>query len=166
MRKVLDDKGRLFGRVSIIDLLVLVVAIVIIVAAYTKFNVFDSPASTTSTVAVTYTVRIPAIRSTNANLLRVGDSLYSLDTGTNVGVITNIEITEAIGPEFLVDGTIIEERIEDRLDVLLTVLAQCSHSNGRYYANRSFELNANAQERFFTKYNEIAISTIMSISTE
>jgi len=166
MKRMIDDRGRLFGRVSVIDIIVLAVAIIIVVAAYTKFNVFDNPASIPAAITVNYTVKIPAIRFSNASLLRVGDTLYSLETGTVAGTITNVNMTEAVGLDRLVDGTIVEGRIEDRYDVLLTVEAQCSYSNGRYYAGRAFELSANSPEQFFTKYNEIATGLILTITAE
>ena len=164
MRRLIDERGRLFGRVSVIDIIVLAVAVVIIFAAYTKFNVFDNPASLTADVEVTYTVWIPALRFSNASLLRPGDNLYSMETGSNIGVITDVIITEAVAPEPLVDGTIIDSGVEDRFDVLLTVTALCSYSNGRFYADRTFELNANSPERLITRYNEIATSMITSIT--
>ena len=164
MKKIIDGSGRLFGRVSVIDIFVVIVAAVLVIAAYAKFNVLDNPLTVTGTVEVTYTVRIPAVRMTTADLMHVGDRMYSIETGANVGTIKNIEVTDAYEVDSLVDGSFAEARIEERYDVLLTVAAQCSHSNGRYYADRSYELNANSENRMYTKYVEIFRGIIMTIT--
>ena len=166
MRKLIDDRGRLFGKISILDIVVLLVAVVLVVAFYAKFNVHDTPMSSRDTTQVTYTVRIPAIRLSSANLLRSGDKLYSSDTGGYIGTITDIEITDAIAPDSLVDGTYAIARVEERYDVLLTVTGYCSVSNGRVYVDRTFELSANGSYKVFTKYNDFSSCILMSIDVD
>ena len=141
----------------------LIVAIVLVVAFYAKFYVHDTPMSSRDTTEFTYTFRIPAIRLSSANLLRSGDKLYSSETGGYIGTITDIEITEAIAPDTLVDGTYAIAKVEDRYDVLLTVSGDCSVSNGRVYVDRTFELSANGVYRVFTKYNDFSTCILMSI---
>ena len=166
MKKIIDDRGRLFGRVSVIDVFVLIVAVVLIAAAYMRFSIFENPVTSPATVDVTYTVRIPAVRMSAAMLMRPGDRLFSTETGANIGTITNVDITDSLVPEPLVDGTWVLARAHERYDVLLTVSAQCSYSNGRYYADRTFELNANSENRIHTKYNEFVHALIMTITAE
>jgi hypothetical protein len=152
MRKIIDDRGRLFGIVSFIDVFVLAVVVVIAVAVFTKFNVHDNPLTTPNTVSVSYTVKIPAIRDTTAELIYIGDNLYT-DAGTFIGTIRGIAIEDATSLEPLVDGTNVLGRIHERYDVTLTVEAQTSFSDGRYFASRVFELNVNSEQRMQTKYN-------------
>jgi len=151
MRKIIDDRGRLFGKISVIDVIVLAVVAVLVVAVLTKFNVQDTPIASTNTVRVTYTVKIPMIRSTTADLLRPGDNLFT-DTGTFIGVIKEVGVEDAYHPEWLMDGTYVMGRVHERYDITLTVEAQCSYSNGRYYADRVFELNADAEQKIQTRY--------------
>ena len=164
MRRIIDERGRIFGRISVIDIAVVVVAFVIVVAFYTKFNTGDTPLSSRGTIEVTYTVRIAAIRLSSANLLRVGDKMYSQDTGAHIGTIESIEVTDAIAADTLVDGSFAIGRVEERYDVTLTVVAYCSMSNDRLYVDRTFELRANAVYQLFTKYNEFFSCLVTSIS--
>jgi hypothetical protein len=151
MRKIIDDRGRLFGVISVIDVIVLAVVAILVAAVLTKFNIQDTPIASTNTVRVVYTVKIPMIRSTTAALLRPGDNLYT-DTGTFIGVIQGVNVEDAYHPEWLVDGTYVMGKVQERYDVTLTVEVQCSFSNGRYYADRVFELNADAEQKIQTKY--------------
>ena len=156
MRRIIDEKGRLFGRVSIVDVLVVAVAVFVAISVYTKFRVHDNPLTTPDTVEATYTVTIPSIRLTSANLLRPGDSLFAQETGTFIGTISAVEIKEALGPEPLVDGTLVMGATENRYDATLTVVSQGSVSGGRFFADRSYELNINARVRMVTKYNDVS----------
>ena len=163
MKRIIDDSGRLFGFISIIDVIFAVVVVILAIAVYTKFNVLESPMTASSTVTVDYTVKIPGIRSSNAKHLRPGDKFYTTDNNTYIGTIKNVDIQDAQSVEFLVDGTYTVAKVWDRYDVTLTVETQCSYSNGRYYAERTFELNSNAEYWFCTKYNQLS-GTIMTIT--
>jgi len=151
-RKIIDDKGRLFGLISFIDVIVLVVVIILAAAVFFRPNVTGSPIGTTATTSVTYTVIVPSIRLSTAEQILPGDNLYT-DMGTLIGNITNIEIADAYNQEPRADGSFVMGRVHERYDATLTVEVQCSVSDGRYYANKIFELNANSEYRLQTKYN-------------
>ena len=160
MKKIIDDRGRLFGFVSIIDVIVLIAVVVLAVTTLTKFSIQDSPIITTSTVPVHYTVRVHTVRLMTADMFRPGDSLFN-ESGSYIGTIISIDVADAEVIETLADGTFVVARAFERYDVILTVEAQCSFSNGRYYADRFFELNANSEHRLNTKY----IATTGTITT-
>ena len=163
MRKIIDDRGRLFGRFSVIDVIVVIVAVVLVFAFYTKFNIHITPLGSRDTIEISYTFIVPTVRMATVNHLRVGDKVYVHDTGAHTGTISRIEIADAEMPENLLDGTYIMTGAEDRYDVTLTIDAECSVSNGRYYIDRTFELRANGEFRFITKYNDIT-GTVMAIT--
>jgi hypothetical protein len=164
MKRIIDERGRLFGIISVIDVAVLLAVVILAIAAFTKFNVYENPLTSESMVDVLYTIKIPAIRHSNASLMRVGDKVFSTETGANIGTIVAVEIKDAEEIEVLVDGSYVVARVYERYDVYLTIEARCSASNGRYYADRTFELNANAEYKIYTKYNEFAKSLIRDIT--
>ena len=153
MRKVIDNRGRLFGLVSFIDVVVLLVVALLVSAFFLRSRV-DSPFTVVNTHTIEYTVKITPIRESNANLLRVGDRLYSRENGALMGTITNVEITEAFSPGGLLDGEIVMARVQERYTVTLTLEVEASFSNGRFYASRVVELNANAEYHMATRYND------------
>ena len=163
MKKFIDEKGRIGGRVSIIDALVIVVVVILIVAVYSRFNVIETPALAPVTYEVTYSIFIPTVRETNANLLRPGDAVFSTDTGVNIGRITHVEISPAINPEVTLDGTMVMAEFHERVNVMITLVTQASISEDRIFADRTFELNENAHNRIHTKFNEFDTSFIFSI---
>ena len=151
MRKIIDERGRLFGLISFIDVIVLAVVIILALAVFAKFNVNESPLTTTSTVDVTYTIKIPMVRLTTATLMHPGDSLYN-ENDAFIGTIKSVSAADAEFPESLIDGTFARAKVHERYDVTIAVEALCSFSNGRYYTDRVFELNANSEMWIKTKY--------------
>ena len=164
MKKLIDEKGRIGGRVSVIDVLVAAVVVILIAAVYSRFNVIETPALAPVTYEVTYTIFIPTVRETNANLLRPGDAVFSTDTGVNIGRITYVELAPAIHPEPVLDGTIVLAEFHERFNVTIHLVTQASISEGRIFADRTFELNENAHNRIHTKFNEFDTSFILSIN--
>ena len=163
MKKTVDDKGQQHRRVSIIDIIVLVVVVALAVGFYIKFYTGDTPFTSTETVEVTYTLKISATRMTIADVLLPGDTIYVPDPGAYIGTITNVEFTKAESPELILDGTYVVAPIEDRYDLWLTVKANCTVSNSRYYINKIFELKLNSSFRMLTKYFDTT-GIVMSIT--
>jgi hypothetical protein len=153
-RKIIDERGRLFGVISVIDVIVIVVIAVLAIAAYTKFRVIDNTSTSTKTVPVTYTVRILSVREGTANALREGDAFFT-KSGIPAGKIASVEITPSRVLSGLADGTYVMADVEGRVDALITVAAQCSITNDRYYVDRTYELNVNTDQTYHTKYVEI-----------
>ncbi len=151
-RKFIDERGRLFGTVSVIDVVVIVVVLVLIGAIYAKFNLLDKTSTSVPMTAVTYEIEAKALRYSAAESFRAGDKLYS-STGTDLGVITEVKSSPAMKATPLSDGTLVLSAIENRCDVLLTVEAPCLISEGRYYVSRTYEINVNSDRDLLTKYN-------------
>ena len=162
MKRFIDDRGRLFGLISFIDVIVLIAVVILAIASFTGISEIDNPIVAARTVPVTYDVKISVVRQMTVDMLRIGDHIYN-ESDAYIGTVVGISVTEAEVLEALLDGTFVMGKAHERYDVVLTIEAQCSFNNGRYYADRVFELNTNAEYRINTKY--VATNgTILSIS--
>ena len=154
-RKIIDENGRLFGKISFIDIIVLIAVAAVVLAFVLKPDVVVSTSGSTGTVPVEYVLIAKNVRKTVADMFVEGDVMYT-EGGVAIGKIVGVENTEATEMSQLVDGTYVEGVIESKVDAYITVLADCSHSNGRYYANRAYELFANQNNKYLTKYTTFA----------
>ena len=153
MRKIIDDRGRLFGLISLIDVIVLAAVVLLAVAAVMKFRVDESnPLTTTNMVKVEYTVLVTSRRPIEAEVIRPGDALYT-EFGTYIGTIKEMSTADSDVVSWLMDGTYAIGKVEGRVDITMIVEAQCSQSDGRYYIERNYELTANTEQRMGTKYD-------------
>lgn len=160
-RRFIDERGRLFGAVSVVDVIVVILALALIAAVYAKFHVLDKTSSDVPTSEVTYQVKISSVRDSAVSTILAGDALYS-STGTDLGTITAVETRDAERTTQLLDGTLVNGTVENRIDIYLTLKAPCAVTNGRYYVSKTYEINVNSERDFLTKYNTFR-GTIISI---
>lgn len=153
--KIMDNKGRLFGKVSIIDVLVVLVVAVMAVALYVKNNSLEaSMTGQSSNVPITFVVEAEHVNLNVADAIRVGDKVYDQDraSGGAIGTITNIEVTEAGRTERLTNGVYARMTNKDACNLLITIEGTGSVSGGGYSINKVYELGMNASRNFYTSY--------------
>ncbi len=125
--KIVDEKGKLFGLVNVIDLLVLAAVLLVIGGAVYKFKGKDTVQNTPKTVRVT--VLAPAIRPEMLTGVQVGDKMVSGSSFTNVA-IKDFEIQ----PAFMVisdsDGRRVEAIDPFLKDVVFTLEGTTTISSG------------------------------------
>lgn len=161
-KRFIDEQGRVFGAISIVDVIVIILALALIAAVYAKFHVLDKTSTDAPTDEVTYQVKISAVRLSATNTLRKGDTLYS-STGTDLGVMTAVDIRDAERTVALSDGRLVNGPVENRHDVYITVKGPCMIVDGRYFVSQTYEINVNSERDFLTKYNSFK-GTIVSIA--
>lgn len=152
--KIIDREGRLFGKISVIDVLVIAVVLVMAAALYVKNNHNEITSTTTSNIPITYQVLAPGVRNYVGDAVQVGDFLYEQDrsTGGSLGEITAIEVLPSGRLAEFNDGTVDTVPVEDGVNLLLTVRGEGIISEGRYSLNRVYELGVNASRNFCTQY--------------
>lgn len=152
--KIIDKQGRLFGKVSVIDLLVVVAAIVLALGFYTKNHGKEYTATATPSVGITYEISLHSIREESVDMFRVGDEVFDEDN-ENVGCIGTISAVR-VEPGTITrwdgSGQMKSYTAEHLRTVVLTIEAEGMVSQGRIYVNRSYEINKNSGRTIYTKY--------------
>ena len=155
MKKILDRNGRLFGFISVIDLLVIVVVAVMGFALYTKNTQMAITSTNTADQTITYQILASGIRTYVAEAVREGDQLFDPDRSSGGTLGTKLAEFD--------DGTVAAAPVEDGVDMLITVEGTGLVSeSGRYTLNRVYELGVNSSRTFCTKYAEF-IGTVTEI---
>jgi hypothetical protein len=153
MKKIIDSKGRIGGKVSVIDVFVILVVLILIVGLYVKFNKLDATGSSTPTETITYQIEIKEARHYALENLVLGDTIYDSEGQREIGKITAIDSVPSTKTTGLSDGSFANVSVEDRLDITLTVESIGSiEADGHYYLSQTYELNNGAKQSFYTKY--------------
>lgn len=162
--KLIDKNGRLFGKISVVDLLVAAVVIVLALA----LNFKRGQTHTGTSVAqqkITYQIQVPGIRTYVSDAIRVGDKLFEpeRDTGGSLGEITDIQVSSP-GTRLseLNDGSYENVPVEDSVDLLLTVRGDGILKDGHYLLNRVYELGVNSSRTYGTRYAQF-VGTVAAI---
>ena len=142
--KLVDEKGKIFGKFNVIDLCVVIIVLILAAGTYYKFGVMDKTSTASAMEPVTYTVKINKIRDYVFNNVKEGDTLYDKTSGNAIGTITKIESQQA--KDYVT--------VEDRVDVTFTVEAEAVVNDSGYFVNRTYELLKGSKKKFMTKYFE------------
>ena len=124
--KMIDRNGRIFGKISVIDLVVAAVVVVLAAALYFKSNQVHT-GGTVVEQTITFQVRVRGLDRYIADAVLVGDGLYDQNYpsgGRAIGYITEVEVERDPGTklaESLGDGTAALVEAEDTVDLLITL---------------------------------------------
>ena len=153
--KIMDNNGRLFGKISVIDVLVILVVAVMAFALHVKNNSLSVTSTNAPGTTITVTVLAENLDLQVADAVAVGDKMYDKDHSTGgaaIGKITSIERLDATKTEKLGNGTYAQLSNADGCNLLITLECSGSVNEGRYSINRVYELGVNANRSFYTPY--------------
>ena len=151
-RKLIDEQGKIFGVISAVDILAVLLLVAILLMAYMRFfSGGKSDVSQSGFVPVSYELKVYKVREGTARAIRPGDGLVSED-GEDMGNVTAVSTAPAVELVECSDGTVRPMEVEGYVDVMIDVTAQGTVAGDRYYAGRTFELGAGAEVEFTSKY--------------
>ncbi|NLY09709.1 MAG: DUF4330 domain-containing protein [Tissierellia bacterium] len=129
--KIINEKGKLFGIINLIDLLVLLLVAIIIVGGVKRFK--NKPVVAKSDVPATLTYEISDIRDITVNQIQVGDPLFYYDRGGFLGTITSKEVKPYKKPvEY--NGTWVDAEVPEKFTVVITIEAMVKDSDDVFVA--------------------------------
>lgn len=164
MKKLIDENGRLFGRISVIDVLVIAVALVLVAALYTRNTALPIASAADPMDDITYQVVINNMPAGRLESLREGDRLYDKETFNLVGEITGIETEDCVISMLKADGTYVVAPVDGRYNVTLTVKAKAmKDERGHFYINRSTLVAVGWSMEFYTK-TSLFSGTVLEIA--
>lgn len=162
--KIIDKNGRLFGKISVIDVMVILVVAVIGVALYLKTNTMTHTSTTTANETINYQIYVRGVGDNVKDTLRLEDQIFDEDRGNSgcLGVIKNIEVLPGTEMISFDDGTVSIVSSEGTDDLLLTIQGEGLISGKSYALNRIYDLGVNSARNFCTHYARFA-GTVYSI---
>lgn len=129
---IIDKNGKLFGKISIIDIVIIILVICCGVAAYLRFSGHLGN-NDSNRVNATYEITVQPVRAISVDAIKksVGLKLYDRKTSAQdcIGTITNVEQTPYDDVIALADGTYKNAVSDTRYSVKITVNCECTLSD-------------------------------------
>lgn len=154
--KIIDRDGRLFGKISVIDLLVIAVVALIAVAVYVKNNATPTGSGTVKEQPIVFQIRTVELEDYISDAIRVGDKVYDANYSSgsgSIGEITQVEVLNDPGVQLcrdIPDGMLYEIEAEGTVDLLITVKGSGVSGGRSYTINRVYELGVNSSRTYRT----------------
>ena len=152
--KIMDNNGRLFGKISIIDVLVIAVVAVLAVAMYLKTNTMTHTSTALPSDVIEYEVKVQNVQPYVAEAIRVGDKVYDEDNPSVgcVGEITAVETMPGTEQVTFRDGTADIVTTQDTVDLRVSIRGEGLIDGKSYLLNRVYSLGVNSARNFQTTY--------------
>jgi len=147
----MDRNGKLFGKISIVDLIVLLLVLAVVAGSVWRFT---SPAAALdqSNVAVDFTVRIEGVRDFTLENYHVGLRVYDRQAGQFIGHISGIRHTNFYELHPLFDGTVDWVAVPGRLTIYLDIVANGRVTPTAVYVEGTYEIAVGSLRYINTKY--------------
>lgn len=149
---IIDENGKLFRKVSIIDILIVLVILLCIAGAVIRFSGLLGD-NNSSPVKIEYVLQVKQIRDKSVDaIMKKGELYSSLSDEAYLGTITNVE--KHINDDYseLVDGTIVKTSATDRYDVLITVQVDGKQTGSALYTKDGKRIEIGSLEYVATKW--------------
>jgi len=145
---MLDKKGRLFGKISIIDILVVCL---IILAIFGALSARQSIAQKATEGNITFKnhanvdvfevkMRLNEVRQMTLDAIHVGDKVYAISTKRVIGEITDIHSEPAKRHLTDLRGQVSEALVPEKMDVILTLKVPGRTMENGYFTIDNYHL--------------------------
>lgn len=163
---ILDKKGKLFGKINIIDLFVILVIIVGIVGIFfTKVELDNEKLlsdeskmliqSSAEKDKLEIKLKAKEVRDVTRDSIIVGDDVYLVANDKILGTVSRVESEPAMRDVVSDDGTVYTAAVPDRYDVTIVVEADGKKKDEGYYTDSNIHL-------LYGRELEIKTSTIQT----
>lgn len=118
---IIDNKGKLFGKINIIDLLVVLVLIVAVLVTYFKFNMSAHSNVSETNGYVEFEVQIDGVRDFTTQSINEGDVVYDSQNDVCLGEVVSKRIESEERHITKSDGTIVLSDVPERYKLFITI---------------------------------------------
>lgn len=116
--KIVDEQGRLFGKINLIDLIFLILLIAVVVTGAKRLTKDPIPVESTGHAEIT--LHIQGIGEAGAAAIQKGQKIYHYDTNELMGVIKNVQ-RQPLTEFSKEDGQWMESEVPNAYLVILTI---------------------------------------------
>lgn len=162
---IIDNKGKLFGKINIIDVCVILIIAIAIGVTYFKFNLSAHSDVTTTNSKATYTIRATKVRSFTADSISVGDKVFDRETDKFVGTVVDVTKKGATDYIELNNGSVVKADVPERYNVDVTIECPAIVRGGAIVTESGKQIYVNQQGAYYTQTVETEFKTI-SVSAQ
>jgi len=148
---IIDKNGKIFGKISIIDIAVILVILVAIIGVSLRFISAPSK-SAKQKINLTYVVEIEGVRSFTVDAFQKKGKVIDAKQKCLVGEIEDVEFSAQKKAEFDNDGNVVYAEVPDKYNVKVKIKAQGKESEHGYFVGSDTELCVGSTVKIATKY--------------
>jgi hypothetical protein len=148
---MINKEGKLFGKISIIDILVILAIAIAALSVYIRFFAGNEKVKT-SLSHIEYTMKVREVRQGTVDALKnyLGP-IYDETTKEYLGNIVDVSYEESTKGVELANGKIVASEIPNRYNALVTVSLDGKINDRGYYTQNNKAITAGSTYIFLSK---------------
>lgn len=147
----MDKNGKIAGKVSIIDIGVIILVLAAVVGLCIRF-LSNTTTAVTSNETFRYVVKINSVRDFTVQALKKGGITTDKKSQIVLGEIKDVQVGEAKMQATTADGTIKWATLPDKYTCMVTIEADGRESEDGYILDDTTELSVGRTVDIYTKY--------------
>ncbi len=146
----IDKNGKLFGKISIVDILVIIVILTGVLGTYFTVSTLNSGKlndnsklalnSSAPLKEATVTFYLKGVRSMTRDALCEGDDVYETEDNKFIGTISEISSKPSVSEYVANDGYVYSAEIPERYDVTITVKANGKSTETGFHTESGLQI--------------------------
>lgn len=148
----MNKNGKLFGKISIIDIIVVVCIVVLAFGIYAKFTSSSDAVSSSERANIEFVYKVKSVRDYTVKGFEKGGSFYDSDTKEYMGEVVGVTAEPAIMDVNLVDGTYKNVEVPDKFDAYVTVRVNGKYNSLGYYTTDNKYIGAGSTLNAWSKF--------------
>lgn len=161
---MIDSKGKLFGKISIVDLIVILAVVVMAAGVYVRF--FGGPAKTVvEDTTFYYTFKVKGIRGTSLEAMKKnigGNFMLDEKVTGEMGKLIKVEEGPAYNEIKKTNGEIVYVEVPNRYDVVMTFEMKGKVNERGYFSPQLEDISAGINYNIIGKYVSV-YGTVLSV---
>ncbi|MDR2903010.1 MAG: DUF4330 domain-containing protein [Clostridiales bacterium] len=150
----MDNNGKLFGKVSIIDLFAVILLIAAIGAGAYKV-LSPSTAVSAGEKQLAYTLKINGVRDFTYEYYEEGHFCFDKKTNEPVGEIVGVRQEPYRERVVLLDGTVVYAEKPGVITIYVDIATKGTETDAAFFAGGTYELKAGSELNLRTKYVDV-----------
>lgn len=147
----INKEGKLFGKISIIDIFVVLAIVVAALGIYTRF-ITPSEKVATQSQKIEYTLLVKGVRIGTAQALQNPSPITNNTTKEYIGDIIGATYTDAVEGKEFSNGEIKALTLPERYDVTVTVQVDGKINDSGFYTSTNQAITVGSTQFFSSKY--------------
>ncbi|MDR1642352.1 MAG: DUF4330 domain-containing protein [Clostridiales bacterium] len=162
---MIDKQGRIKGKVSVIDLAIVIVAVGLLIGYGYRTLSPKAVAIVTANTKFYVTLSVERIRDFSVQAVKVGDVIYETYGQQPFGTVVDVETQQSKEIMRKLDGTVTIVPMEERYNILIVLEVKGSYSENGYQVNGNKEISVGTDLRIQSQ-NVICGAKVYSIMLE
>lgn len=141
MRKIVDANGKLFGKINLLDFIILLILVVAIIGGCYKLFFVDNSAYTTEYQQGQITLKLIGLTERQMDAVKMGDLIH-VPKIQDLGMVSHIDVEHSIEQVSSIDGNVYS--VENPLLYDLTITLDTDELFFRdefFYVGKQYKIN-------------------------